>query len=196
LDVQRDYTDPDGQVAARERVVYEGNDLVLYELEELQIGAEGRARIRRAPGNPAQGRIEFEYSREKGRPPRRKTEGLSRNTLVNDMVGPFLMSHWDVLVRGDKVSCRYLVVPRCETVGFTFAKVSESTWQGRDVLIVKMAPSSVFVAPWVEPLLFTMEMDPPHRVLQYVGRTIPMIRVEDRWKDLDGVTVFDWSTAR
>jgi len=195
LDVQREYTDPDGQAVARERVVYDGNDLVRYELQELQIGAEGIARIRRDPGNPAKGSIEFEYGERGGRP-KRKTEGLSRNTLVNDMVGPFLTLHWDALVRGEKVGCRYLVVPRCETIGFTFVKVSESVSQNRDVIIVKMAPSSLFVSAWVEPLFFTMEVAPPHRVLQYIGRTTPMIRARGKWEVLDAVTVFDWSTAR
>src|SRR5512140_1897194 len=47
LKVQRDFTYPDGKLAARERVVYEGNALALYELEELQIGAAGSAKIRR-----------------------------------------------------------------------------------------------------------------------------------------------------
>src|SRR5580765_2601035 len=45
LNVVRDYTYPDGKPAARERVVYEGNHLLLYELEELQIGAKGSAKI-------------------------------------------------------------------------------------------------------------------------------------------------------
>src|SRR5215471_17139884 len=35
LNVVREFTYPDGKPAARERVVYEGDNLILYELEEL-----------------------------------------------------------------------------------------------------------------------------------------------------------------
>ncbi len=41
-----------------------------------------------------------------------------------------------------------------------------------------------------------MEKNPTNRVLQYVGRTTPKIRVGTSWKDLDAVTVFDWESAR
>src|SRR5690348_11149476 len=57
----REFTYPDGKVAARERAVYEGDALVSFELEESQIGASGSAKIRRAPDKTAKGSIEFEY---------------------------------------------------------------------------------------------------------------------------------------
>jgi hypothetical protein len=41
-----------------------------------------------------------------------------------------------------------------------------------------------------------MQKDPPHHVLQYVGRTTPKVEVAGKWKDLDAVTVFDWESAR
>lgn len=196
LNVQRDFTYPDGRLAARERAVYEGNDLVYYELKELETGAGGSARLQHAPGNPAKARIEFEYTQEAGARPKAHTEALTENTLINDMVGPFLLSHWDPLARGEKVKCRYIVVPRRETVGFTFVKDSESTWHGRNVIIVRMEASSPFVAALIDPLFFTIEKAPPHRVLQYAGRTTPKIKIGGKWKDLDAVTVFDWESAR
>jgi hypothetical protein len=109
---------------------------------------------------------------------------------------PFLIDHWDALLRGDKVKCRYIVLPRKETVGFTFFKDSESTWRGHRVLLVKMQPSSTIIAALIDPLMFTIEMAPPHRVFQYAGRTTPKIQAGSKWKDLDAVTVFDWDSAR
>jgi len=146
LNVRRDYTYPDGSLAAQEIAVYKGNDLVFYELKELQIGAMGSATITHAKESPGNGRIEFEYTKSPGAKPKSKAENLTENTLNNDMVGPFLVSHWDTLARGEKLKCRYLVVPRMETVGFTFVKDSESTWQGRKVLIVRMETSSRLLA--------------------------------------------------
>ncbi len=193
VNVLRNYTYADGKPAAREQVVYDGNNLVSFELEELQIGARGSALIRRAPGNPSKGTIGFSYTEKVGTiKPKVRTEPLRDNTLINDMVGPFLVSHWEELARGEKVRCRYLVLPRRETVGFTFVKNSESTWQGQPVLILKMEPSSRIIAALVEPLYFSIQTAPPHHVLEYIGRTTPKIETGGQWRDLDAVTVFDW----
>jgi hypothetical protein len=195
LDVRRDYTYPDGKLAARERALYEGNDLVLYELQESQIGARGSARIRRVPGNPAKGSIEFEYSKAPGTAPKTSTEALAQNTLIGDMVAPFLVSHWTELRRGEKLRCRYIVVPRRETVGFTFVEDSQATGQSQDVVIIRMEATSRFVAALVDPVFFTIEKASPHRILQYAGRTVPKIQAGGKWRDLDAVTVFDWKSA-
>ena len=81
-------------------------------------------------------------------------------------------------------------------MGFTFTKDAASSWQGRQVLLIRMEASSRFIAALVNPLVFMIEQAPPHRVLQYVGRTTPKIQTGGKWKDLDGVTVFDWDSAR
>jgi len=195
LTVQRDYTYPDGKIAARERVIYDANELVAYELDELQIGAKGSAKIERESKNPAKDSIQFRYTNQSGERPKANTEALRDNTLINDMVGPFIAAHWDQILNGQKVKCRYVVVPRKETVGFTFAKDATSIWRDRGVIILKMEPSSPFISALVDPLYFTVEKDPPHRVLQYVGRTTPKVEAAGKWKDLDAVTVFDWKSA-
>ncbi len=196
LKVERDYTYPDGKPAAREKVAYEGDNLISYELEEVQIGAAGSVRLRRAPDNPAKSRIEFDYHGENGGRTKTSTEPLKGSTILGDMVGPFLASNWATLLSGAGLKCRFLVVPRRETVGFTFVKTGESTWQGKEAVLVKMEASSVLLAALVDPLTFTIEKAPPHRIFQYVGRTTPKLQVGTKWKDLDAVTVFDWATAR
>ena len=95
--VQRDFTYPDGKLAARERAVYEGDALVSYDLEETQIGATGDARVHPTPESPLKGRIEFQYRREAGGRARVSTETLQESTLIGDMIGPFLAAHWDAL---------------------------------------------------------------------------------------------------
>ncbi len=194
LNVQRDYTYPDSRPAAREKVVYEGDTLVSYELEESQTGGAGSVHLRRATDNPTKDSLEFAYSDGPGSRPKTRTEALRENTLMADMVGPFLQSHWEALWRGDKLKCRYIVIPRRETVGFTFVKDSQSSRQGREVLIVKMEATSPFVATQVDPLFFALALAPPHHVLEYAGRTTPKIQVGGKWKDLDALTVFDWGS--
>ena len=196
LEVQRDYTRPDGKLAARERAVYKGSEPVFYEMQERQTGERGTAKILRNPLDPAKGNILFEYTKERGGKPKKRTEPLRENTLVSDMLGPFLASHWDGLAQGEKLTCRCIVVSRRETVGCTVVKKSEATWQGRSVAILKMEPSSLLVAALVDPLYLTIETAPPHRVLQYVGRITPKIQAGDKWKNTDAVTVFDWEPVR
>ena len=194
LTVLREYTYPDGKHAAREQVTYHGDNLVSYALEELQCGSVGSARIQRAPDNPGKGNIDFEYRPNLASPARPKTssESLRGDTINSDMVATFLSTHWAELASGTKVRCRYLVVPRRETVGFTFVKDSESTFQGKPVFIIRMEATSLIIAALVDPVLFTVEAGGKHRLLQYVGRVTPKAKKGDDWVDLDAVAVYDW----
>ena len=194
ISVVREYTYPDGKPAVRERAIYDGDDLVSFALEELQIGAAGSATIRREPGNSLRGTISFEYTEgaASGAKPKTSTEALRNDTVISDMVAPFLASHWAELAGGRKVRCRYVVVPRRETVGFAFVKESETTCQGRKAVILRMEATSFIIARLVDPLYFTVEAEAPHRVFQFVGRLTPKVKVGSAWEDLDGLMIFDW----
>jgi hypothetical protein len=194
LSVLRQYTYPDGRLAAREQVVYNGDDMASYGLDELQIGAAGSVKVVRDRSNPAKNMLEFEYSKDaaSGRKPKTSTETLRNDTLTSDMVGTFLASHWNELANGAKVKCRYIVIPRRETVGFTFVKERETTSQGRRVAIIRMEATSPIIAQLVDPLFFTLEAESPHRVLEYSGRVTPKSRVGNKWDDLDATCVFEW----
>jgi len=193
LEAIREYAYPDGKLAARERVIYDRDELRLYELEELQTGGYGRATIKPDEDNPQKQRLHFEYSKESASraSPKRGFETLQSNTLNNDMVGPFLASHWAAVMKGE-VKCRFIVVPRGETVGFRFVKESESQWQGKPVVSVRMEPTSPVIRALVNPLHFKIEKEGAHRVLDYSGRTTPKLKSGNKWEELDGITVFDW----
>jgi hypothetical protein len=192
LTVDRQYLYPDGKPAAEEKVVYEGDSLVSYVLNETQIGALGSLDIHYTSRQPPKGTIEFTYRAEPGGKVKSHRETLAPDTLTSDMVGAFLLAHWQALSEGQSVRCRYLVVPRRETVGFTFIKAGESVWRGRPVTLVRMEATSPLLSPLVKPLIFTMEQAAPHRVLQYAGRTTPKVKTDGKWMDIDAVTVFDW----
>lgn len=185
----REYSYPDGKPAALEQVVYEGDNLVSYQLDELQINARGTATLQRDP--KGEGKISFEYTTDNGKKTV-NTESLRPDTLVNDMIAPFLAAHWNELMEGKVVKCRYIAAARAETVGFKFVKQAESTRDGKPVVVIKMSASSFIIAALVDPLFFTMEKEGEHHVLQYDGRTTPKLKDGDKWKDLDAVTVFDW----
>ncbi|MCX6896487.1 MAG: hypothetical protein NTZ16_13510 [Verrucomicrobia bacterium] len=192
LRVVREFLLPDGKLAARERTEFAGTNLLAFEMEEFQIKTRTSARLERKPEFGS--KIFFENG-DLGKPAaqmKRSETPLRPNTLVNDMVSPFLQLHWEELMQGREVKFRYLVAERGEAFGFRFTKEAESVQAGRPVVIFKMAATSRIIGAFVKPLLFTVERDGERRVLQYEGRTMPKIKSWGFWHDLDAVTVFDW----
>jgi hypothetical protein len=124
--------------------------------------------------------------------PKRRSETLRNGTLNYDMVGSFLAEHWDVLMKGEELKCRMIVAPRAETIGFRAIKESETQWQGKPIVLLRMEPTSPLIRALVDPLHFKIEKDSPHRVLEYSGRTTLKIKSGNKWEDLDAITVFDW----
>jgi hypothetical protein len=188
IHVLREFRNADGSLAARERVVYEQGRLARFELDELQIGASGRATIELLPDK--QRRIDFQYTTDNK--VRHKVETTREEALISDSLPVFLANHFDELNRGAVVKFRYLVVPRLETIGFKFSRESPAEFHGKKVVRIKMEPTSWVIAQVVDPLMFTVESEPPHRVLQYWGRTTPKAQNGQSWRDLDALSVFNW----
>lgn len=189
-----EYTYPDGSVAARDSIVYEGGQLVSFETDELQTHEKGSAVIRIDPRNPGKRKVFFEYSRGQGSAEKKSTssESLESETLVDDMIPGFIAGHWDALAKGATAKFRYIVLSRTETVGFKLVKHSEMTWKGTPAVRLKMEPTSFIIAQLVDPVFFIVEKNGAHRILEYIGRTTPLIRDGNKWKDLDADTVFEW----
>jgi hypothetical protein len=187
IQVVRDFNLPNGKLAARERVVYQGEQLKSLQLEEVQAGAKGSATVE---SNGGDAKMDFEYTA--GTTKKSGSEKFLSEILTSDMVGPYIAAHWDALTKGSVVKCRLVSISRAETVGFKFFKESYGTWRGKPVMMVTMQPSSIIIAQLVAPLHFIIEKDGIHRVLEYTGRTTPSIRRNGKWDDLDAFTVFDW----
>lgn len=188
IHVLRDFNLPDGTLAARERVVYVGTQLKSFSLEDFQIGSRGSAVVLPDLG---EGKMSFNYV--VGTTRRNGNEKFMDRILVNDMVGPYIAAHWDELVNGNVLKCRFVSIPRAETVGFKFFRESDTTWRGKPVMIVKAQPTSILIAQLVSPLHFVVEKTRPHRVLEYTGRTTPKFRKNGKWEDLDAATVINWN---
>ncbi|MGZ4989066.1 MAG: hypothetical protein ACXWBP_13550, partial [Limisphaerales bacterium] len=87
--VLREFSSPDGKVAARERITYDGDRFVSLDLEDLQIGGKGSAKVVRENGKAT---ISFEYSKDGKH--KSDSEAFTAETVVNDMINPFLIAHW------------------------------------------------------------------------------------------------------
>ncbi len=186
--VLREYLLPNGKLAARENVVYAAGKFSSYHFEDLQNGTLGSAVV--LPDSAKGDRIVFDF--KQGSTKENDSERFESNTIVNDMVVPFILEHWDALMKGSTVKCRLITVSRTETIGFKFYKETETSRQGKRVVLITMEPTSLIVAQFVETLHFTLEKEGGHHVLQYSGRTAPAIRKNGHWEDLDALTVFDW----
>lgn len=189
-----DYIYPDGSTAARDAIVYEAGQFSSLAEEELQTHERGSAVVRPDQKSPGKSRIYFEYTTGVGTQERTtsSSEALQKDTLIDDMIQGFIVTHWAELDHGGAARFRYIVLSRKETVGFKLTKDLETTWQGRPVVRIKMEPTSFLIAQLVDPLFFSVEKDGAHRILEYRGRTTPLVKSGNKWKDLDAICVFDW----
>ena len=192
VSVLREFQNPDGSVAAQEKVRYEGGRLAHFELDERQTGAGGHALVELL--SDRRQRVQFQYTTRSNRADKRrqKSETVRDPLLISDMLPGFMAEHWDELSRGQSVKFRYIVVPRLETIGFKLRRDTTADVHGKKVVTIKMEPTSALIAQFLDPLVFTVEAEPPHRILQYWGRTTPRMGSGGSWKDLDALTVFNW----
>jgi hypothetical protein len=185
----RDYLAPEGTLVAKESVEYDGNQVTRFILEELQIQARGRATFERTPEGKTIVRFEYETA---GNRKKTATETQSGPVLVNDTVPDFITQHWNGLLKGESFSFRYVVIPRLETIGFTLQKTAERESAKGRVAEIEMRPANWLLQKIVAPIAFSLELENPHRIVQYTGRTTPKLRRGHTWEDLDAVTTFNW----
>lgn len=189
--VERRFIRPDGLVAVVENVVYESGQLVSYDMKEFQAKVWGDIQISSDPKKPARKKISINYCPA---PDTKKDAGqnLQPDTLIDDNIYPFILSHWDALMHGDAVKFRFVSLEWEKTFGFRFVKESEIIRHGLALVRIKMEPTSLLVSRLIDPIYFTVEKDGTHRIAGYIGRTTPRIQKGKSWKYLDAETVFDW----
>jgi len=192
VQVTRDFSYPDGSLAARETVVFERGQLVSFELDDRQTGARGSATVRTGK---SKGTLVFSWTtgREATDPKKTDSEKLQPDTLVGDMIPYFVTAHWNELSRGNTVHFRFIAEAQLETVGFKLVREAETAWHGIPVIRLRMEPSNVLIRQLVDPLFFTVEKNGAHRILEYTGRTTPKTRDGSKWKDLDARTIYHWN---
>ena len=189
--VERDFLDTNGTLAAVEKVVYDSGRLVSFQMQELQAQVSGAVAIGPDPGHPDHPLLFISYANGLS-PPKGDAQKFQPDTVFDDTVYPFMMAHWDELMRGDTVKFRFISLEHERTFMFRMVKAGESVKDGRTVEQIRMEPTGLIVSRLVNPLLFTVEKDSPHHILSYTGRTTPRVKKGKSWKYLDAETVFDW----
>jgi hypothetical protein len=191
VNVQRQFHGTNGSVIAEEDVVYDSGKLVSFQMQEFQAQVSGAIRIAPDPKDPARQKLIISYGRGLT-PPKGDTQILPPDTVIDDTLYPFMLAHWDDLMRGDAVKFHFVSLEHERTFEFRLLKTGESVQSGRTVEQIKMEPVNIFVAHLIDPLIFSVEKDGARRILSYTGRTTPRIKKGKAWKYLDAETVFDW----
>ena len=192
--VKRQFILPDGAVAAVENVIYNSGQLVSFEMQDYQANVSGRIQIRPDPRNPVRKKIFIGYGSGLN-PPKGRGAPLLPDTLTDDTLYPFMLDHWDDLMRGRTVRFHFVSLDWERTFDFTLGKSGESDENGQPVVRLTMKPASMFVSAFVKPIVFTVQANGAHLILSYIGRTTPRVKKGNSWKELDAETVFHYPPA-
>ena len=105
--VERQFLGTNGTVAAVEKVLYESNQLVSFEMQDFQARLSGAIHIEPDPENPARQNIFISYAHGLN-PPKGHARTLQPDTVIDDTLYPFMLAHWDDLMRGNAVEFHFV----------------------------------------------------------------------------------------
>lgn len=182
LTAQTQFTTPDGKQAVVEDLVAENGKALKYTQSQLQLGTIGSVEVK---GDE----LHFTFTKDG------TTQTAIEKRTDNFVVGPSMLAYvrasWDRLMAGETIEFRIGVLDRRETVGFKFFKTAEETVDGKEMVRMKMKPTSFIISALVDPLIFVMEKK-TGRVHQVIGRMVAKRRVGDEWKDLDADAIYEY----
>ena len=176
------YTDPAGKIAVQEESETDDGRLKRFHQKQFQLNEEGTVEVRA-------GKALFSYT--KNGKTKTDDESAPENIVVGPTLVEYLQKHRERLLKGEKIEVRYAVLDRLETVGFQLFKVGEEKIDGKDVVQVKMKPTSFIISALVDPVHFKFYTD-GLRIVEVVGRTSPKRKVGEKWKDLDAEIHYHW----
>jgi hypothetical protein len=193
LQVDRQFTLPDGTLAATEHVTYVSGQMASYQNRELQSGAWGDIFIKPDARDPSRQKITINHGHDGDTKKPGTTDDLAKDTLVDDSLYPFLLLHWDDLAAGNTVKFHMASLEQEKSYAFKLYKAGETTCNGQPAVTIRMEASNLIVGSFFSPINFILEKAAPHRIFEYIGRTTPKIKHGRKWKPLDADTVFDWN---
>ncbi len=168
----------EGKHAVYEEVWYKDNTLQKYTIRQHQVKHTGSLEVKA-------GKVFMSFQDEKKKCS--QSEEIQPNLLIADQVPDYVLNHWEDFLENKTLSIRFIVLSRCESIGFDL-KVAEISDKNR--LTIKMRPSSFFIAIAVNPILFTFDKK-EKKLLEIDGR-LPVKQVsETDYSDWEAVLRFD-----
>lgn len=175
------FKDLSGNVVVTEHLVLIGDNIMSMSSELHQNGAKYSVALEA-------GKLMF--SRTENGKTKLSEETFEAPTISGFQIEHFVGQNWAKLAAGEEVRFRYLSLSRGETIPFELLKEDTVAFDGKPSMRVRMQPSNWLFAKFVTPLKFNFEMEAPHRIMAYVGRTSPLRNDGGKWKDLDAEIIY------
>jgi hypothetical protein len=122
--------------------------------------------------------------------PREDHETLPPHLISGALAEQFAVENWKAIEAGETVYAKMAIMEIREIISFKFWKREITKYQGRDVMIVMLKPSSFFISLIVDPIALYLDIK-DKKMIHYIGRT-PMWKIIDgSLKALDAEIVFE-----
>lgn len=183
------FTSLAGEELAREEFEYENGKLIRSVYIQRQTRENGSMEIRDK-------QMFFDFH-SKGKT-HRDSMDLEAPLLTSDNIQERIQENWKALEAGESTKARLVLIELQDTVGFKFFKDGERKFKGKDAVVIRMKPSSIFIAAVVSPLTFLVEKGGEHRLLYSFGRLPirrPLVAVPataDDWRAIDAALELDY----
>jgi hypothetical protein len=166
--------DPQGEVIIAESARFSpAYSLHRFEAVNRQQGYSGTVQV------SADGR-HLEYQLNENGKISRASEVVSAPVVSGPSLHGFILSHWDTLASGQRISVRMIVMAKKETYGFEIRQEEQAN--GNTSFLI--TPSSWLVRLVVDPLRVVFDSS-RRTVVRYEGRVPPMEQVSGKFKEFD-----------
>jgi hypothetical protein len=186
---QSSYFDLGGKLLQREEYTFKDNKVISHEYHQHQVNEYGTAKINGK-------KISVSFS-EDGKTQSKEIE--DDGVLILPMsIAQMLSDNWEKIMNGATVETRFISVERLDTIGFSFKKKADLTYEGKEAVQIQMKPTSFIIASIVDPILMTLEKGGEHRLLESNGRLPVRVskygdsKKRSDWKALDAVLKIDY----
>ena len=179
-------TDPTGKEQYNEVIIAKGSMPLKQTAEmgqtkrhlEIEV-KEGRVYLRTRSNSPA--------NDEK---PRENSEPLPKHLISGALAEQFAVENWNALMAGETVYAQMAIMEVREILNFKFWKREVMKFNGREVMVVMLKPSSFFVSLIVDPIALYIDTK-EKKMIHYIGRTPMWKTVDGSLKALDAEIVFE-----
>ena len=176
------FQDLDGQTVFLETAHVKGLEIQRDEVEQRQINEKAQVEVKDDKiyfSKTSQGKTSV------------KVEKLKAPFVMASNFRRFVSSRWEDVQAGTKISIRFGVWARQETVGFDIIKIGEEKMGDQKAVLVQMKASSFFIAALVDPILFKFSSDGT-KILEMIGRVAVKQKVGKDFKDMDADVVYSY----
>lgn len=115
--------------------------------------------------------IRMSYKETGGAEPERDAVAMAPDLIFTPTVEPLIRRSWEELAAGKTVRFRLLVPNRQDVYRFRLVRDAGHSAAQEGRMVVRMEPDTWLVRQLVNPLFFVLDVEPPHRLREFRGRT-------------------------